>query len=536
MTPQIAASALSSGDAGQAVVSGHGRDWAAVLLGLGAAALSAASTFYYLKQHLILGFQDSYSHLEISRRVVTGLSPGVAQLGGAWLPVPQLLQALFGWNYALYRTGLAGALVSMLSYVAVTVYVYRIIALYAHGRRLPAIAGAVVFAVNVNVLYQQSTPMDELPFFAFTAATVYYLAKWGETRVATNLLAASMAAMLAGLCRYEGWFLAVVFVGCTVAMARRLGYSWPDVSGLTAVPAIVAVILPIGGWLLYNLLLFGDAFDFTNDSTTVNSATSAVQRVTAHSSGGIDSWPLALKAYGVAAGSDIGLAVIVLGVLGLAVFLDREHMSARSLPVLGLLTIVPFFIVTLKIGTEPMSLPQEGGSLLNYRFGLIVLIPVAILTGYLVSMAAGKVSVTLAVIVMVVNAGISLHALQHHHVALAVEASQEAAEQHAQVLAGEFIVDHTTGLILMDISLNQVADFDVVDRTIYDGTKEDGKNEWSAVLANPAAFDVRVIVMRQSNGASGAEDVVYEALHESPKMRAYQLVYSNSDYLIYRFR
>jgi hypothetical protein len=502
------------------------------MLGLGATALSVASTSYYLMHHLILGFQDSYSHLEISRRVVTGLSPGVAQLGGVWLPVPQLLQALFSWDYTLYRTGLAGALVSMVSYVAVTVFIYRIILLYADGRRLPAVAGALVFAVNVNVLYQQSTPMDELPFFAFTAGAVYYLAKWGETRSATHLLTGSMAAMFAALCRYEGWFLAVMYVGCTVAMGRRLGYSWSDVRGLTAVPAFAAFVLPVGGWLLYNLLVFGDALDFTSNSAAANSATSAVQRVTTHTSAGTDSWPLALKAYGIAVGSDIGLAVIVLGVLGLAVFLDREQMSARSLPVISMLAIVPFFIITLKLGTEPMSLPQEGGSLLNYRFGLIVLIPVAVLSGYLISMAVGKVSIVAAAIVVIALVGISFHAMQHRHVVLAVEASQDITEQHAQVLAGEFLTTHTTGLILMDIALNQAADFNVIDRTIYDGTKEDQRNQWTAVLANPMAFDVRVIVMRQADPAD-PPDVVYEALHDSPRLHAYRLVYSNSQYLIY---
>ena len=80
--------ALPNGAQGPVGVPRGRRDWVAVTLGLGTTALSVASTFYYLKQHLILGFQDSYSHLEISRRVVTGLSPGVAQLGGVWLPVP----------------------------------------------------------------------------------------------------------------------------------------------------------------------------------------------------------------------------------------------------------------------------------------------------------------------------------------------------------------------------------------------------------------------------------------------------------------
>jgi hypothetical protein len=143
---------------------GPSRDRTTLAVGLVAAVLSTASTYYYFRRHLILGYQDSFSHLEISRRVVAGLSPGIAQLGGIWLPVPQLLQDLFSWNDELYRTGLAGSAVSMVCYVASTVLLYRVIRVYSGERKWPAVAGAMVFATNVNVLYQQSTSMDELPF------------------------------------------------------------------------------------------------------------------------------------------------------------------------------------------------------------------------------------------------------------------------------------------------------------------------------------------------------------------------------------
>ena len=151
---------------------GRTRDRTSLLVGLIAAGLSIASTCYYVRHQLVLGYQDSFSHLEISRRVVSGLSPGIAQLGGVWLPVPQLLQGLFSWDYTLYRTGLAGVAVSMASYVVATVLLDRLIGLFSGDRRWPAVAGAMVFAVNVNVLYQQSTAMDELPFYAFTIAVV----------------------------------------------------------------------------------------------------------------------------------------------------------------------------------------------------------------------------------------------------------------------------------------------------------------------------------------------------------------------------
>jgi len=505
---------------------GPSRDRTTLAVGVVAAVLSTASTYYYFRRHLILGYQDSFSHLEISRRVVAGLSPGIAQLGGIWLPVPQLLQDLFSWNDALYRTGLAGSAVSMVCYVASTVLLYRLIRIYSGERKWPAVAGAMVFATNVNVLYQQSTSMDELPFYAFTIAVVYYLVKWGETRNPTDLLAASIASMLAVLCRYEGWFLAAVYVICVMAMALRSGYSWRDTRGLALASAIFGLLIPTGGWLLYNFMIFNNPLNFENGPDS-----SAAQMAERHIDINIGNWPLTFNGYGYAVRSDLGLAVIMVAALGLVVFLAAERFSARSVPVLGLLTIVPFFLWTLEAGMEPLSMPQQNG-LLNYRFGLVVVIPAAILIGYLTAKLPGPVVLPVALASILALAAMSGQSFGRHQVVLATEAAQDLSAQQAQIQAGTFLVQHTTGLILLDIVQNERVGFDVVDRTIYDGTREAGTNRWAAVLRNPRAYGIRVIVMRLPNPAEPV-DVVYYALHDSPRLRPYRLIYHSPAYLIY---
>jgi hypothetical protein len=505
---------------------GPPRDRMVLAVGLIAAVLSTASTYYYFRHHLILGYQDSFSHLEISRRVVAGLSPGIAQLGGIWLPVPQLLQDLFSWNDALYRTGLAGSAVSMACYVASTVLLYRLIRVYSGERKWPAVAGAMVFATNVNMLYQQSTSMDELPFYAFTIAVIYYLVKWGETKNPTNLLAASIASMLAMLCRYEGWFLAAIYVICVMVMALRSGYSWRDTRGLALASAIFGLLIPAGGWLLYNYMIFRNPLNFAYGPDS-----SAAQMAARHITINIGNWPLTLKGYGFAVCSDLGLAVIMLGVLGLVVFLAAERFSARSVPALGLLTIVPFFLWTLEAGKEPLSMPQQSG-LLNYRFGLVVVIPAAILIGYLTTRLPGPVVFPAALASILVLAAISGQSFGRHQVVLATEAAQDLSAQQAQIQAGNFLVQHTTGLILIDIVQNERVGFDVVDRTIYDGTSEAGTNQWAAALSNPQAYGIRVIVMRLPNPAEPV-DVVYFTLHDPSRLRSYRLIYHSPSYLIY---
>ncbi len=502
------------------------RDGTALIVGLVATLLAIASTYYYFRHQLILGYQDSFSHLEISRRVVTGLSPGIAQLGGVWLPVPQLLEDLFSWSGELYRTGLAGSAVSMTCYVASTVLIYRLIRLYSGPRKAPAVVGAMVFATNVNVLYLQTTPMDELPFYAFTIAAVYYLVKWGETGNPANLLVSSASCMLAVLSRYEGWFLAVVYVICVVVMARRLGYSWRDARGLALINAVFGLTIPAAGWLLYNYVIFGNPLNFEAGANS-----SAAQMAERHSDINVGSWPLTVKAYGYAVGSDLGLAVLAVAALALIVFMVAERFSARSVPVLGLLTIIPFFLVSLEFGAEPITLPQQGG-LLNYRFGLVVLIPAAILIGYLVGRLPAAAILPAAIIAVMAAVVISGPAFYRHRVVLATEAAQDLSAQRFQVEASNFLVRHTTGLILMNNVQNERVAFDVVDRTVYDGTQEAGRNQWSAVLRKPLAFGIRVIVMRLPSSVA-PPDIVYTTFRGSPLLKPFRLVYQNPGYLIF---
>jgi hypothetical protein len=161
-----------------------------------------------------------------------------------------------------------------------------------------------------------------------------------------------------------------------------------------------------------------------------------------------------------------------------------------------------------------------------------VTIPAAIMIGYLISRIPGRAVVPAALATMAVLAGLSWLSFARHQVVLATEAAQDLWAQRGQIQAGDFLVEHTNGLILMDTVGNERVDFDVIDRTIYDGTKESGRNQWASVLSDPAAFGVRSIVMRLPSPAEPS-DVVYVALHASPRLRSYRLVYRSAAYLIY---
>src|SRR5262249_10795812 len=134
---------------------------------------SLASFGYFFQQHDLLLYGDAYAHLLIARRLFDNATPGLAQLGGVWLPLPHLLIVPFVWNDTLWRTGMAGSIPAMICYVIAAVY------LYLSARRLtndglPSFVGTLVFIGNPNILYLQTTPLSELILIATLVAASYY--------------------------------------------------------------------------------------------------------------------------------------------------------------------------------------------------------------------------------------------------------------------------------------------------------------------------------------------------------------------------
>ena len=84
--------------------------WAIALL---AAALSIGFFIWFEAHGLTLAFNDARIRELIARRVLDSRTPGLAQLGTTWLPLPSLLMLPLIWNDALFRSGLAGSLLGM---------------------------------------------------------------------------------------------------------------------------------------------------------------------------------------------------------------------------------------------------------------------------------------------------------------------------------------------------------------------------------------------------------------------------------------
>src|ERR1700760_4547928 len=77
------------------------------------ACISITATAYFFTHGMEnLSNYDAIARLDLARKLIDSLTPGVGQLGAIWLPFPQMLTIPFIWNNFLWHSGLAGAFIS----------------------------------------------------------------------------------------------------------------------------------------------------------------------------------------------------------------------------------------------------------------------------------------------------------------------------------------------------------------------------------------------------------------------------------------
>ena len=115
---------------------------------------SIAACIYFFQQHQILLYGDAYSHMRIARGIFDSLTPGLAQFGGVWLPLPHILMMPFIWNDYLWGTGLAGSFVAMLCYVLSAVYIF-LSARRLTKNSLASFLGTFVFIIPTSSTFRR---------------------------------------------------------------------------------------------------------------------------------------------------------------------------------------------------------------------------------------------------------------------------------------------------------------------------------------------------------------------------------------------
>ncbi len=214
-------------------------------IALASAAAGVMAALHYAALDLTLSHYDAKAHLVVARRVADSLTPGWKQFGGVWLPLPHVLNTWPVQVDSWYRTGLSGAVISVLGFVlaatALAALTWRL-----SGSRLAAATAWAVFAGNPNVLYLQSTPMTEALLFGLLAASALAVTAWAAPGSRVSATWPGVALALAVLTRYEAWPVApALLVAAWMARARADGataHAWRTslarVIGLAMWPAI----------------------------------------------------------------------------------------------------------------------------------------------------------------------------------------------------------------------------------------------------------------------------------------------------------
>lgn len=350
--------------------------------------ITASAYFFYQGQNLL--YADAISRLNIARKVIDNLTPGLPQLGNVWLPLPQVLMLPFIWNKFLWHSGIAGAIMSMTSFILGGIFVYKSSRLLTNSF-LSSILALFIYALNINILYLQSTAMSEALFLCTLSGVIYYFLLFFKTHNRFYLIPAAIAMSAMTLTRYEGLALLLPSIPLVYLYTLLITRKHSKAESNTIMYAVLAV-LGFGLWTLYLTAIFGDPLYWKNYYATAQ-ATGTGEKVYTQAK----PFLAAVWQYFTSTVWMVGLIPTIMAMIGIVVMVIKsiKDRTLYFLPLLLPLSIFLFMVLTLQRNT-PIVQPaltlnnifssetsfQTG---FNVRYGLLLLPWVAIMCSYVFS-------------------------------------------------------------------------------------------------------------------------------------------------------
>jgi len=375
------------------------------LVGQLAAALSLVAFLFYFRHGDLLLYGDAVAHINIARRVIDSMTPGLLQLGTVWLPLPHLVMIPFLLSDAAWQTGIAGSIPSMVAYVLGTVGVFRLVrgalrhaAKPSAAVRVSAWLAALIYAGNPNLLYLQTTAMTEPLYLALFIWALVHFSEFVRADAGTDVHPASWSLTKCGLCvagacltRYDGWWLAVVLGVAAVLVALRSDKKHTLGRVLTRF-ALLAAAGPVL-WLGYNAIVYRNPLEFANGPYSAR----AIEQKSMQSHPGAHDLPAAFSYFLKSAElnmTEAGWQRLWVGAL-LVGTLMVFFFDLRLWPLLLLWTPLIFYVLSMAYGGVPIYLPPWWPfSLYNVRYGLELLpafaVFAAMLLHFLLALGRGR--------------------------------------------------------------------------------------------------------------------------------------------------
>ena len=310
----------------------------------------ALAAWWVFSRGYTLYWGDAEAHLYSARRIVDSRTPGYEQIGTVWLPLPHVLMLPFSSNDTLWRTGIAGAIPSVVAFAVAGAGLFALVRLlFASG--VAAACAVALFALNPNVLYVSSIPMTESILLAALMWTLYFAARFEGTRSTWSAAASGFCAAAACLTRYEGWFL-LPFLSLLFLVRGGIR------PALTF--SLIAGAAPLY-WLAHNQYLYSNALDFYNGPYSPM----AIQGGRPYPGKG--DIATAGRYYFEALDHCAGASLLWIGLAGLAAALWK-----RAWAVVALLASIPaFYVVNVWGGASPIFVPTLWpGTYYNTRYAI----------------------------------------------------------------------------------------------------------------------------------------------------------------------
>ena len=294
---------------------------------------------------------------------------------------------------AWWHSGLAGVLPSVACFVIAGMFLFSA-ARRVYGSSGAALAVALLFALNPNILYLQATPMTELPFLASLAALLWATLWFRDSQSPWAVLIAAAASNAASLTRYEGWFLIPFVCVYLLVIAKR---KWHAI-----LFGALAALGPLA-WLAHNQYYYSNALEFYNGPY---SAAAIYQRQLAQGGfryPGDHDWFTAARYYFAASRWIAGWPLLVMGIAGTLVAVAKRVWWA-----LFLLLLPPLFYVwSMHSSGTPIfvpDLPPYGWY--NTRYAIAVVPFAAFAAGALVTLVPARFHVKTSIILALVITGV----------------------------------------------------------------------------------------------------------------------------------
>jgi len=521
------------------------------VLALLAVCVSIAAFLFYFDHRCILLYGDAVAHINIARRVFDSRTPGLLQLGTAWLPLPHLLMIPFLLFVSLWRSGVGGSVPSLAAYVIGTVGIFRLLrgalsfqAEPTLGGRLAAWLAALIYGANPNLIYLETTAMTESLYLCLFIWAIVFCYEWVQSvRTADFQIEASASRSLvkcgfclaaAELTRYDGWFLGAAILSVALFATLREGRSSfrggrerlrRDLRNCVLITAAAPVL-----WLAYNGIIYRNPLEFANGPYSAR----AIEQKTATPGfpphPGSDHLRAAAEYFMKSAEFNLaeGQLEILWVVLAAVGTLLTLLLDIRLACLLLLWMPFPFYALSIAYGGVPLFVPGWWPfSYYNVRYGVQLLpaaaIFVALAIYFLATLArpiASKIALTVAGLAMVVGSYVWVWRAQpvcfreawvNSRTRLALES--ELADRLRQLPPGSSILmylgDHVGALQDAGIPLRRVIN-EGNHRTWKRPSDPDGL--WERALADPSRYADYVVGMRGDPVWRAAQQQTLEAM------------------------